>query len=261
MARRNRDTRLAAPFLKRIFWREPEGERPKEYPFTLPFLRDPDWELEFAEPVTILVGENGVGKSTVIEAIASLGGFDQAGGSRNHLALDHSRAQEGSGGDLAQHLRAGWLPKVTEGWFFRAETLFSVARYLDDVGSPMGGYLNMSHGEGFLRIFEERCSRQGLYLLDEPESALSPSRQLDLLAMLARIQDTAKSQVIMATHSPILMALPGARLMEVSRFGVKDVRLDQTRHFRLYDAFIRNPSEFVAGALEDRALRRAIDEE
>lgn len=260
MARKTRGTRLLSPFLQRIGWREPNADRPKDYPFTLPFLRDTDWELTFTTPVTILIGENGTGKSTLIEAIATLSGYDEAGGGKGYRPVDHSNALDRSGAALADHFRAGWLPKVTDGWFFRAESFFSVARYLDEVGSPSADFLSMSHGEGFLRFFEERCTRQGLYMLDEPESALSPARQLDLLAILARIQETAVSQVIMATHSPLLMALPGARVLQITRFGLSEIDYRQSRHFCLYQSFTSDPTSFIADALEERSATTPKDD-
>ncbi len=137
-----------------------------------------DFALDFRTPLTIIVGENGTGKFTLIEAVAALCGFDQAGGGNGYMPVDHSRAVDRSCALLGEALRAAWLPKVTSGWFFRAESFFSVARYLDeaarDANAAPPDFLSWSHGEGFVRFFEERMSRQGLYLLDEPESALSP---------------------------------------------------------------------------------------
>jgi predicted ATPase len=256
---RGRGTFLPAPFLRRIGLKAPMGELRKDYPFSLPWLRDDAWEMELTTPVTILMGENGVGKSTLIEAIAALAGYDEAGGGKGYRPVDHTHAIDRSGGALADHLRAGWPPKVTDGWFFRAESFYSVARHLDvaarDVGATPPDFLSHSHGEGFLRFFEERCQRQGIFFLDEPESALSPARQLDLLAILHRIQQTAVAQVIIATHSPILMALPGATLYQITRFGLDAVDVTATRHFRLYSAFTRDPAGFVQEALDERAAR------
>src|ERR1700740_121426 len=127
------------------------------------------------------------------------------------------------GGQLSEALRASWLPKITNGWFFRAESFFSGARYLDraaleDPSSrSLPGFLSHSHGEGFLRFFEERCQKQGIFIFDEPESALSPTRQLELLKLLRRIDQSRTGQVIMATHSPMLMACPNARLLELTK--------------------------------------------
>jgi hypothetical protein len=148
---RNRTTRLPAPYLRRI-WLEPSrvADR-KAYPFCLPFLRD-DFELSFDRSITIILGENGAGKSTVLEGIAALAGYDEAGGGKGYRAVDHSMAIEEMGGELATALRASWLTKITKGWFFRAESFFSVARYLDQVGSRSADFLSHSHGEGFLRF-------------------------------------------------------------------------------------------------------------
>src|ERR1700674_5684791 len=133
-SRRNRTIDLPAPYLRRI-WLEPARIADRAaYPFCLPFLLD-DFELSFDRPITIIAGENGTGKSTLLEGIAVLAGYDEAGGGKGYRAVDHSDALETMGGDLSEALRASWLPKVTNGWFFRAESFFSVARYLDSVGS------------------------------------------------------------------------------------------------------------------------------
>src|SRR3982751_2171654 len=131
-SRRNRPINLPAPYLKRI-WLEPSRITNREaYPFCLPLLRD-DFELSFDKPITIIVGENGIGKSTLLEGIAVLAGYDEAGGGKGYRPVDHSRAQEEMGGQLSTALRAGWLPKITNGWFFRAESFFSVPSYLGQV--------------------------------------------------------------------------------------------------------------------------------
>ena len=180
---RKRPINLRAPYLRRV-WLDPDKiEDRNAYPFVLPFLRD-GFELLFDKAVTIIVGENGTGKSTLLEGIAELSGFDQAGGGKGYRPVDHSRAIEVTGAGLGQALHASWLPKLSNGWFFRAESFFSVARYLDEVAlEPFGGpppdFLSHSHGEGFLRFFEERCKRQGLFIFDEPEVsafAFTPSR-------------------------------------------------------------------------------------
>ena len=133
------------------------------YPFGLPFLQMIRAEFTGQSP---FVGENGSGKSTLLEGIAVLAGYDDAGGGKGYRPVDHSQAAEVMGGELSEALRASWLPKITNGWFFRAETFFSVARYLDSVGSE-SDFLSHSHGEGFLRFFEERCQRQGIFIFDD----------------------------------------------------------------------------------------------
>jgi hypothetical protein len=136
MARRNRNINLPAPYLKRIWLDSSRVADRKAYPFCLPFLNG-DFELSFDRAVTIIVGENGTGKSTILEGIAALAGFDDAGGGRGHRPVDHSNAIEIMGGELSDALRASWLPKITNGWFFRAESFFSVARYLDEVNREL----------------------------------------------------------------------------------------------------------------------------
>ena len=179
---RKRPINLPAPYLKRI-WLEPSRITDREsYPFCLPLLRD-DFELSFDRAITIIVGENGTGKSTLLEGIAALAGYDEAGGGKGYMPVDHSWALEKMGGRLSSALRASWLPKITNGWFFRAESFFSVARYLDEMAQkyPLGGpppdFLSHSHGEGFLRFFEERCQRQGLFIFDVRRRGRGERRQ------------------------------------------------------------------------------------
>src|SRR4051794_14935803 len=193
-SKRNRVIKMPAPYLRRI-WLDPARITDRAaYPFCLPFLGD-DFELSFDRPFTIIVGENGAGKSTLLEGIAVLAGYDEAGGGKGYRPVDHSGAIEVAGGTLSKALRASWLPKVTNGWFFRAESFFSVARYLDQaavgVGAMPPDFLSHSHGEGFLRFFAERCSRQGIFIFDEPESALSPSRQIEFLKLLRLMEQSA----------------------------------------------------------------------
>lgn len=249
MPRKQYKTALNAPYLKRLTILP--DKLGKGYPFNLSWLDPETFELVFSEPVTIIVGENGTGKSTLIEAIAALSGYDEAGGGKGYMPVDHSGARDVSGALLADVLRAGWLPKVTNGWFFKAETFFSVARYLDKSGSPSADFLSHSHGEGFMRVFEERMSQQGIYFMDEPESALSPKRQLQLLRILGRLQAAANAQVIMATHSPILMALPGADVWQITKGGITPVDYRETSHFRLYQDFSTDPEAFIAEAMLD----------
>jgi predicted ATPase len=261
MAPRHRTTSLPSPFLKRIVLREDVMEHEDGYPFNLGWIRVEDFELEFTTPITIIVGENGTGKSTLLEGIAALSGYDEAGGGKGYRPVDHTLAIDTSGAALSRALRASWLPKVTTGWFFRAESFYSVARYLDYSAIEAGGappdFLSWSHGEGFIRFFEERCSRQGIYFMDEPESALSPTRQLALIRLLNSMHASAKAQVIMATHSPLLMACPHARLLELTHSGIAEIDFRDTEHFKLYRDFVEDPHKFIEAALarEEELLR------
>ncbi|MEG3180327.1 AAA family ATPase [Sphingomonas sp. LT1P40] len=213
-------------------------------------FRSGEFELDFDRPITIIAGENGVGKSTLLEGLAVLAGFDESGGGPGYRAVDNSRALERGGGTLASGLKASWLPKIGQGWFFRAESFFSVARYLDEAGSPSADFLSHSHGEGFIRFFEERCARPGIFFFDEPESALSPVRQFEFLKLLRMMQDGGQSQAIVVTHSPILMACPGARLLGMSKYGIEPVELEDTPHFRIYRQFALDPHGVVTDMLE-----------
>src|SRR3954453_8699432 len=251
---RNRTIRCAPPYLRRI-WLDPDRvEDPDAYPFCLPFLRD-GFDLGFDRSITIIAGENGTGKSTLLEGIAELAGYDEAGGGKGYSAVDHSNAIEVIGGDLSEALRASWLPKITSGWFFRAESFFSVARYLDEMGrdSKYGppDYLSHSHGEGFLRFFEERCQRQGIFIFDEPESALSPSRQIEFLKLMRRMENIGHCQIIMATHAPMLMAYPGAALLRLTKHGLEPVSVKQTDHYKVMRDFCDDPAGFVEAAIEE----------
>ncbi len=256
MSRKRRPINLPAPYLKRVWLDTSLVSDGAAYPFCLPLFRD-KFELSFEKPITIIVGENGTGKSTLLEGIAALAGYDDAGGGKGYRPVDHSAAIEITGSRLVSALRASWLPKITNGWFFKAETFFSVARYLDraavEAAERPPDFLSQSHGEGFLRFFDERCGRQGIFIFDEPESALSPARQLAFLRLLRRMERRGECQVIMATHSPLLMAYPGAQLLLLSKNGLEPVSLEETEHFRLTQEFCTDPAAFVDQALGEDA--------
>ena len=256
MARQRKTINLPAPYLKRI-WLDPSRVSDRAaYPFCLPLLQN-DFELNFDRAITIIVGENGVGKSTLLEGIAVLAGYDEAGGGKGYMPVDHSRAIEAMGGTLSSALRAAWLPKITKGSFFRAESFFSVARYLDEAAldDPLGGpppdFLSHSHGEGFLRFFRERCQKQGMFIFDEPESALSPNRQLEFLKLLRRMDAIGHCQVIMATHAPMLMAYPNATLLQMTKDGLEPVTVKQTDHYRVMRDFCADPKGFLEAVFEE----------
>lgn len=260
MARQRREISLPPPFLRRVWLPEkdeqdwPEWVDWEEYPLNLALIRNAGLDIKFENPVTILVGENGAGKSTLLEAIGHACGFSDKGGAQGMHAVAQSDISGADGGQLGELLRAAWLPRIRHGWFFKAETFFSVARYLDEAAYEAHArgpeFLTASHGEGFLSFFEERLERQGIYFFDEPESALSPARQFDFMKILRRMQREGRSQVIMATHSPILMALPDAALWQISKFGIRPITLEDTEHFRIYREFVMYPHETVEAMIE-----------
>lgn len=241
---------LAPPFLKRIAL-IPEKAEHGSFPFGhLRFLGN-DFALDLRASITILVGENGSGKSTLMEAIASAAGFPLLGGSQDH------RPGGGQGDSaLARALRLSWLPKVSNGFFFRAESFFGLADYLDQVADRdrHGGRMlrQQSHGESFLAMFQNRLDvgSRAVYLLDEPEVALSPTRQLAFLRILREWQQSGRVQAVIATHSPILMALPGAALLSLDGGAIHPVRLDETEHYRVTRAFLNDPEKVMAELFE-----------
>lgn len=253
MARQRRPLRLPPPFLKRVSLVPERVTDWDAYPFCIPLFWDRSFEFAFEKPITIIVGENGTGKSTLLEAFAALANFDEAGGGSGYRLVDHSNAIDVSGTVLAPALRASWLPRMTSGWFFKAETFFSVARGLDEAAAgngPPPDFLSHSHGEGFLRFFEERCRRQGIYIFDEPESALSPSRQVEFMKLMRRMEESNLCQVVIATHSPMLMAYPGAQLLEITKYGVEPAVLELIPHYRLMREFFSDPSGFLDAVLD-----------
>ncbi|MEA4807305.1 AAA family ATPase [Acetobacterium wieringae] len=207
-------------------------------------------ELCFRSPVTFLVGENGSGKSTLLEAIAVAFGFNAEGGSRNFnfsTSATHS--------DLHQHLTITRNAYPKDGFFLRAESFYNAASYLDEVyEAELGSQVKtaygerslhkQSHGESFLALVANRFRGQSLYLLDEPEAALSPSR---LMTLLVQINDLVKkkSQFIIATHSPILMAYPQAEIYQLSESGIDTVNYRETEHYQLTRRFLEYPEKML----------------
>ena len=246
-ARRAPGVTPGSPFLRHVSLRE-DRVRPG-YPFDIPLLRD-GLALELTTPITFLVGENGSGKSTLLEALAWSTGFGAFGGSR-----DHQFAEETDGHALGRALKLVWRQRTTEGFFLRAETFFDLATYLERSGSSFGRYggapfHTLSHGEAFLALFEHRFE-DGLFLLDEPEAALSPQRQLAFLRILHRLTAPRVAQFVIATHSPILLAFPGARVLSLDEGTIRDVRYDETDHYRLTRDFLEAPERFFRHLFAD----------
>lgn len=198
--------------------------------------------LELTCPVTFLVGENGSGKSTLLEALAVACGFNPEGGGRN---FNFSTADTHS--ELGGLLTISRAAHPRDGYFLRAESFYNVATQIDalDVAGSYGGSLHArSHGEAFLALVQQRFSPGGLYLLDEPEAALSPSRLLTLLVELNALA-RGGAQLIVATHSPILMALPGARLLLLDGDGIRPVDYRDTEHYRVTRDFLTDPARML----------------
>lgn len=225
------------------------------YPFSLPDFRGLD-ALELHPRVTFLVGENGSGKSTLLEAIAVACGLNPEGGSRNFrfgTRESHSTLHE-----VLRLSRTIRTPR--DSYFLRAETFYNVATELERLDEGPAGELTaayggrslheQSHGEAFFALFENRFRGRGLYLLDEPESALSPSRQLSFLTILHRLC-REDSQFLIATHSPILLAYPEATIYLLEADGLKVVPYVETEHYRIARAFLTRTEAMLSVLLEN----------
>ena len=233
-------TATGAPFLRAVE-SVPELTDPGAHPFNIPAFSG-GIDLEFTTKVTFFVGENGSGKSTLLEALAEVCGFNPQGGSR-----DHHYARFADRTPLAQALRLTWKPKVNEGFFMRAESFYNFATYLDEVSDlrAYGGKSlhQQSHGESFLALFKHRFE-QGIYLLDEPEAALSPQRQLSFLKIVHDLSEPGHAQFLIATHSPILLGYPGATLFDLDGDTIRAIDYRETKHYLITRDFLNSPERF-----------------
>lgn len=249
MARRGTRSPAAgtgSPFLRHICLAV--GPDLAKHPFDIPaFSKGID--LALTARVTFFVGENGSGKSTLLEAIATCCGFGLRGGNR-----DHSFQVEDPRTELGRALRLQWLPKVTDGFFMRAESFFELATYLDtvsDLRAYGGKSLHaQSHGESFLALFTNRFE-QGLYILDEPEAALSPQRQLSFLRVIHDLESPGHAQFLISTHSPILLAYPGATLLSLDGTEIRPVAYHDTDHYQVTKQFLDSPERFLKHLFAD----------
>ena len=226
---------------------------PSSYLSELPVVRHlrQIGELRLTSDVTFFVGENGTGKSTLLEAVAVAMGFNPEGGTRN---FNFATAETHS--PLNEFITVVKGVRPRDGFFLRAESFYNVASYIDlldsepSFGAPViesyGGVSlhEQSHGESFLALFKNRFGGNGLYLLDEPEAALSPSRQMTLMVLMNELLQK-HSQFVIATHSPILMTFPHAQVIELTEDSIRTVPYQQTEHFQLTRRFLNNPEKMM----------------
>jgi predicted ATPase len=209
-------------------------------------------EVDLAQAVTFLVGENGSGKSTFLEAVAALCGYHVLSGGKSDGADDYGHEKSS---ELARALRPSFRRKPSDGFFFRAESFVNFASLLDQRredpdfwGDPYARYggkslHQRSHGEAFLEVFKNRVE-EGLFLLDEPEAALSPQRQLALLALMSRRVKTGATQFIVATHSPVLLTFPGSVIVSFDHGALRRVKLEETQQFQITKGILEHPASF-----------------
>ncbi|QHS57042.1 AAA family ATPase [Mucilaginibacter sp. 14171R-50] len=210
-------------------------------------------QLELKNNVTFFVGENGSGKSTLLEGIAEQCGFSLRGGNRNHN-LNAGHRFEGYESALASSLQLSWTPRrITEGFFMRAESFFNFASYIDELARSDRRILNayggrslheQSHGESFLALFNNQFE-SGIYILDEPEAALSPARILAFISVINQLDKSGRAQFLIATHSPMLICYPGATIYQFDESGVRETTYQDTEHFYLTKSFLDSPASYL----------------
>lgn len=237
-------------YIREVKLNKDKIENINKYPFCLPVIKNLE-KLEFHPKVTFLVGENGSGKSTLLEAIAVSYGFNPEGGSKN---FNFSTCDSHS--DLHEYITLSkGFKKPRQGFFLRAESLYNVASNIDelDKGGISGKIIDsyggvslhkQSHGESFLSIFLNKFSRNGIYILDEPEAALSPARQMAVLTRLNELVNEG-CQFIIATHSPILMAYPDSVIYEIKEDKISKVKYEETENYQITQDFLNNREKFL----------------
>lgn len=226
----------------------PDGSYLRDLPVVQHLEHSP---IEFKRRITFIVGENGSGKSTLVEGIASAFGFNPEGGS-----LNYSFETRATHSELWRHLRLSKLKRPKDGFFLRAESFYNASSYLEELDEipasappvldAYGGVSlhKMSHGEGFLKLVQNRFYGNGLYILDEPEAALSPMKIMTLICEIDRLAK-ADSQFIIATHSPMLMAMPDAEVLFIDNDGVSSVDYRETEHFLTTKLFLEDPDRML----------------
>lgn len=241
---------MSAPFISFVKLNASLALDPQQFPGKLPFV--PKLHLGFDSPVTFFVGENGSGKSTLLEAIAVVSGLPISGGGTNDLGATHGLNETSL---LANALELAFARRPKDGYFFRADLQAHFASLLDErradpgfAGNPYMRYggrslHTMSHGEAFLSVMQNRFTN-GLFILDEPESALSPQRQLTLLAIMYDLARGGNSQFIIATHSAILLTYPEARIVSFDHGELATVALADTPHYQISQGILNRPESY-----------------
>ncbi len=233
------------------------------YPFSLEIIRNLK-EIAFPTQVTFFVGENGTGKSTILEAIATRAGFGREGGSRN-INFNTADAMYGNQTDaFSSCMTLSWRKKPIDGYFFRAESFFNLANHIDYIAKEGGqgkfityasyggkSLHKQSHGESFLAFFKNRLGGGGFYIFDEPEAALSPQRQLALMRVIHDLCKNPESQFVIATHSPILLAYPNSTIYSCDGKKLEPIEYKDTKHYEITKGFLDKPEQYLKHLFEE----------
>lgn len=248
---------LDGPALDKVKINFSENVDFSKYPFSLNVIKNLK-DIVFPTQVTFFVGENGTGKSTILEAIATKAGFGREGGSKNINFNTADEIYQSQIDQFSSALTLSWRKKSRDGYFFRAESFFNLANQIDHIAKedPNGPYLTyqsyggkslheQSHGESFLSFFNNRLGGGGFYIFDEPEAALSPQRQLALLKIIHDLCKNPESQFIIATHSPILLAYPDSVIYSCDSDELRTIQYKDTKHYELTKGFLDNPDQYL----------------
>lgn len=243
------------PFLSRVSVSPPQDG---SYLQHIPSLKN-GLRLNLKSNVTFFVGENGSGKSTLLEGIAERCGFNLRGGNRNHN-YNAGYLFEGYEGALSANVQLSWTPtRISDGFFMRAESFFNFASYIDELAKEDARILEayggrslheQSHGESFLALFDNQFEN-GVYILDEPEAALSPARVLAFMSVISRLERNGRAQFLIATHSPMLLCYPGATIYQFDDSGLSEISYEDTEHFYLTKSFLNNPALYLRHLMDE----------
>lgn len=241
---------IKSQYIRSIELKSEEISSFNKYPFSIPVIKNIG-NLEFHPEVTFIIGENGSGKSTILEAIAVAYGFNAEGGTKNF-----NFASKTTHSDLHQYIRIiKGVNIARSGFFFRAESFYNVATNIEELDleslgnriiDSYGGVSlhEQSHGESFLSLISNRFTESGIYILDEPEASLSPFKQIN---MIKKINELAKNgcQFIIATHSPIIMAYPNSIIYEINGEKIRKVDYENTQHYKVMSSFFKNKDKIL----------------
>lgn len=250
---------LDGPMLDQIKISCSESVNYGQFPFSLPIIKNLE-TIHFPTQVTFFVGENGTGKSTILEAIAHKTGFGAEGGSKNINFKTSDEKTYSAAQLLADQMMFSWRCKPVNGYFFRAESFYNIANYIDTIAQidaraydSYGGKSlhHQSHGESFLSFFKNRLGDSGFFIFDEPEAALSPQRQLSLLSIINDVCKSSHSQFIIATHSPILLAYPNSTIYSCDSGILERTEYIDTYHYQITKYFLDNPTRYFDHLFKD----------